>query len=862
MDGRRQPTRWRALLVGAGVVVLSLSAPTLWADESHTRYFEQLRRRGLYSLAEGYAISRLAQPNLPLVQRTDLALELSRTLAEHAGFVSEEQQAELWKRAGAVVDDERTRDPDNPREVLLAVQSAMVPAEEGAWLGGECELRPFDEPLTARARQACSTAIELLRVLDGQLGQPARDVKSTKKPVEGSPSSHELRAQLHRVRFQLAVSLRIRSELWPADSHERNRDVLDAEQTFRKLISGADDPLPFRAKLGLAVCARLKGDLERSQEMLTALEKLEPHPADEWLDEVVAERARLLLERHQGVDALALIVQTRSKRKRLTGELWLLQVRALASMRDAALKAKNPPLADQLKEQAEITLQRCDEQVGGYWSRRCHVAWESIRMAEKYGPALDAAMQQARADFLGGRIEAALKGYAEAERAATASGHADLAIDLGYTRASILLREKQFESAAAEFLRLAREFPKHARAPAAHLNGTYCLGRLYDQEQTPPRREVYIEALDRQIELFGSDATANDARFFKAQLEEQRSQAAAALPLYLQVPDEHPRAAEAQAGAARCYEAILVRMRERKLPTGEFVREAVETLSRFATPTNETVVEVTAPRAELALHLAALWLLTEPPRFDRAEPLLGTVLTQADQVPGDDEQVERWKRLRQRAAALRVVALAGSGRTLEAERLLKSIATAAPHDLLAIVERLAPFVTSDDRQRRQQYAELQLHAIERLTEHRDSLSKAERESLDRCLGRAYLAGGQLKQAVELYERLAKEASKDAARQREIAMQFETIDNREGVMLARQCWRRVESLTKPGSPEWLTARLGHITTSRKLDRLDEARKLLVVTKVLYPALGGGELQSRFAEIERQLGPDPSNGEASK
>ena len=840
-------------LLVAGVLAPGMAARGL-ADESHTRYFEQLRRRGLYSLAEGYSISRLAQPNVPLAQRTDLAVELSRTLAEHAGYASELQQAELWKRARAAVDDERTREPSNPREVLLVVQSAMVPASEGVWLKVECELRPFDEPLAARAREANSLAIDLLRAVERRLSEPAREATGTKRSSEGNPSSHELRVELHRVRFQLAVSLRSRAELMPTDSRERSIDLLDAEQSFRKVVGSADEPLPFRAKLGLAVCSRLRGEPERGHEMLTALEKIEPRPADELLDEVVAERARLLLARQRAVDAAELIVQTRSKRKRLTGELWFLQVQALASMRDAALQRKDQTLADQLREQAEITLQRCDEQVGGYWSRRCHVSWESIRTAEKYGPALDAAMQQARADFLAGRIEAALKGYADAERSATASGQTDLAFDLGYTRASILLREKQFEPAAIAFLRLAQEFARHSRAPAAHLNGAYCLGRLYEEKKTQARREAYTEALDQHVTLFASDPTADDARYFRAQLEEQRLQSSAALPLYLQVNETHPRAMEAQAGAARCYEAILVRMRERKLATGEFEREAVETLSRFAPSRDEAAAEWLAPQAELALHLAALLLLSEPPQFDRAERLLGSVLTNASRVTEDDEQAERWRRLRLRASALNVVALAGSGRPLDAERQMETLAAASPRDLLAIVERLAPFVASDDRQRRLQSVGLQLRAAERLAGQRASLTKPEQESLDRCFGRAYLASGQLAKAVELFGRLAADAPKDTARQRNIAMQLEAIDNRECQMLAKQCWRRIELSTKQGSPEWLLARLGVIATGSKLGQHEESRKLLDVTKLLYPELGGEELKSRFAEVERQLDAD--------
>ena len=848
MNGCGRRSRWWILLITGSGLVCTLMIGPLSADEKHTRYFEQLRRRGLYSLAEGYAISRLAQSNVSLTQRTDLAIELSRTLAEHAGYASEQQQAELWKRAKAVVDDERTREPANPREVLLVVQSAMVPASEGNWLKVECELRPFNEPLAIRARTANTSAIDLLRTVERRLSEPVRDANGTKRLTEGGPSSHELRMQLHLVRFQLAVSLRNRSELLPADSRERSIDLLEAEQTFRKLIGVSDDPLPFRAKLGLAACSRLKGDLERAHEMLTALEKVEPRPADELLDEMVAEKARLLLVREQAADAAALIVQTRSKRKRLTGELWFLQVQALASLRDAALQRKDQALADQLREQAEITLQRCDEQVGGYWGRRCHSSWESIRTAEKYGPALDAMMQQARADFLAGRIDAALKGYADAERSAVESGQTDLAIDLGYTRASILLREKQFELAAADFLRLARDFPSHSRAPAAHLNGAYCLGRLYDEKKTQARRESYTEALDRHVELFSNDSTADDARYFRAQLEEQRLQASAALSLYLQINAEHPRATEAHAGAARCYEAILLRMRDRKLPTSEFEREAVETLARF----DNSDAEWTAPQAELALHLAALLLLSEPPHFDRAERLLNSILANAGRVTDDDEQAGRWKRIRLRASALHVVALAGSGRPLEAQRQVNSLAAASPRDLLAIVERLAPFVASEDRQRRLQYVELQLRAAERLSGQRDSLTKPEQESLDRCLARAYLASGQLAKGVDLYARLASEAPKETTRQRDIALLLESIDDREALTLARQCWQRVESTTKQGSSEWLAARLGNIANSEKLGQHELALKLLTVTRVLYPALGGSEMQSRFEEVERQLG----------
>ena len=46
------------------------------------------------------------------------------------------------------------------------------------------------------------------------------------------------------------------------------------------------------------------------------------------------------------------------------------------------------------------------------------------------------------------------------------------------------------------------------------------------------------------------------------------------------------------------------------------------------------------------------------------------------------------------------------------------------------------------------------------------------------------------------------------------------------------------------PEWSQ-------TSSKLDEHQQARKLLNITKLLYPTLGGPELQTKFEAIERQL-----------
>lgn len=839
-----------------GLVLLSFAiqpAVALAVDESLSLYFDQLRQRGLFSIAESYAVSRLAQPALPRPRRIELTIELSRTIAHHAQFVSEQQQQDLWKRARSVVDDERNREPASPFALLLSSQAALVTAAEADWLRIECELRPFDDALSDRTRKLSAEAIQLLETAEQNLLAPQKEKKD---PTDG-PSSHMLRAALYRVRLALARSLRNRAELSPADSPQRVADLVAAESTARKLVNVTEELTSFYAKILITDCARLKGELARAEEMVSVLEKSLTDADREMLEATVAAHARILLDRHQAHNALELIVQLRSQKHQLPCELWYLQIRCLLAMRDMAVARKNTDLAKSLREQAEVTLQRCDEQVGGFWSRRCHQLWEATQSAEKYGPELDAVMQQARADFLGGRIDLALKGYASAELSARTTGQKDLAADLGYTRASILLNGKQYEAASTEFLRLASEYSQTPRAAASSLNAAYCLGRLYDEQKTQERRERYTKALDHQIESFAGDPTADDARFFKAQLEEQRLQSTAALPLYLKVSPTHPRADDAHAGAARCYETILLRMRDRKLPTAEFEQTAISTLQPFVTQLPMPPGLLTAAQGEVILHLASILVLIEPPQFDRAESLLNRLVQAAAEIKKEDGQFDHWNRLKQRAESLRVVALAGGGKPQEAERLVESLGAAAPRDLLLIVERLAPFVASTNRQRQTQYTALQLRVIDLLSKHRNALSREERDRLDQSLGKAYLANGQITKAVEIYEQQATATAKDPNRQREIATLLSELDQRECTVLAKQCWRRVESLTKQGTPEWLTARLGVITTSIRLNEQAEAKKLLALTRLLYPELGGSDLKPKFEAEERRLGMTPAS-----
>lgn len=844
------------------------------ADQAHTQYFEQLRQRGLFSLAEGEAISRLEADKLSLADKTQLSIELSRTLMEHAAFVTDEQREELWQRARTVVQDLLDQNPTSPRSLMLEGQLAVVAIAEATWLCGERLIRPFDDALSDQVQVTLNTAIQQLSDIEKLLTDPSREA-AAKRNQPGGPTAYELRSLLHQARWQIGLAWFHLAELAADDAEDQTKNIANAEQFLRRLTEAADEPLQSRVKVLLAACARLKRDFPRATQMLASLEKSDAQP-ELIRDAIAVEQARLLLGNGRPDEAAQLLLKVRSRRQRLTGEMWFLQTRALIALAEIAATKKQEALAASLQDQIKTTVDRCQSQVGGFWARRCRQLWDNSLTAKKYGPELDGLMQQARHDFTTGRVESSLEKYAAAEKIAVRDHQTELAMELGFTRASILLEQKQYELAAADFLRLVSDYPSQQRTARAHLLGTYALGRLYDEKKSQPRREAYTEALDRHLQDYANDVTVNDARLMKAQLEEQRLQATQALPLYLEVESTHARAAEAAAGAARCYETILKRMQERGLETNEFQREAMERLGRYLAAKKGSIDQWTMTDADVALRLASISLMSSPsnlsaaeqgvnpatkePRpgereadeshFDLAQRWLDLVSSFLTEQEKKDEAKDAAAALRQRMQPLRTVTLSARGRLAEAEQSLDAFAK-DDVALFSVIETWDRWLSSGTTADRATLAGLQLKAVKRVTDHKDQLSPAQRARLDQLLINASLATGDVTRAIESLKRISDSFAKDAAKQQEVAERLSILKEPEALKLAKQCWRRVESLTKPGSSAWMSARLHVLRLGLRQGQFDEARKLMQVTRVLYPELGGEEFKQEFDAIEAEL-----------
>ncbi|MCA9109261.1 MAG: hypothetical protein KDA52_04885, partial [Planctomycetaceae bacterium] len=107
---------------------------SLRADDDLSRYFAGLRQRGLYRVAESDCLRRLADDHLAPGERARLAIELSRTYAEHATYSAGEERDELWDQAEQVIQDSLDSGTSPSDRVWLEAQHAINLASKGAQL--------------------------------------------------------------------------------------------------------------------------------------------------------------------------------------------------------------------------------------------------------------------------------------------------------------------------------------------------------------------------------------------------------------------------------------------------------------------------------------------------------------------------------------------------------------------------------------------------------------------------------------------------------------------------------------------------------------------------------------------------------
>ncbi|MCA9117524.1 MAG: hypothetical protein KDA79_20785, partial [Planctomycetaceae bacterium] len=745
-------------------------------------------------------------------------------------------------------------------------------AARGEALRWQVELSPWDRELKARSIAQLDAAAAGLKQLEEKMAAMLRRAINARETEAGQPTPYELRSLLAGLQLQLAGTLADVARLREKEDPERTAALLDADQWLRRLAGGRDDEeLTILARLQLAEITRLRGDLPAADRMLNSVEKQQLSPV--LADSTTVHRVRWLLDNGQPHLAAERLTDYRRRRGILTGELGFLQVRATLAMRDIAAteKEKDEQLATELFEMAQLQIDRIRQETGGFWAWRAGQLLTEIEDRQRFGSEAAPLIREAAALYQQGKTDASLKLYATAAKEADEAENKALAAELRYTAASILLQSDQLDEAARLFLLVADQSPDADQAATAHLLHAWSLGRSYDAHRTKSNREAYTQALLSHRERFAGHPSSSDALWMLGLLAERRLQVSQAIQLYLQIPADHPRSTEARTAVARCFESILNRLRERGQSTVRWEQAAASRLREYTDSLPAAPARWNPLQAELALRTARIALQQQQPDYELAGRLVGRVVQSAPaNRPDTAESVTRpnqpatsgnWPSLVRLARQMQIVCLAGLGRPEVARQQIDLLGESSAAEVLEVLDGLSRLAETVPPETSRALGDLQLAAGSRLQEQRDQLSADQQNQLDRCLAEACLATNQPARAIELYQSLLQRQPANRELLETAGRQLSDFGTPQTAGLARELWRRLEATHQPGSIEWLQARYEVASAACLLREYDECRKLIRLTRVLYPRLGDDPaLREKFDRLSQKL--DRATGSTSR
>jgi hypothetical protein len=864
-------------------LLLAIASTSAASEPPATKsYFSGLRQRGLFDLAEGEALRRLNLAAGSHDERALLVSELARTFAEHAKYVEGREQADLWSRAEALVSDALKDNTTSGAAIELEVLRGELRFSQGATLRWLAELLPDQTDVSEKAIASLRSAVTVLTPLEQQIDRRLRDRMRGRTERTEPLSALELDELLTRVRLTLGRSELELARL--AESKDLSPHVTAAERWLEPVTKGAmsDDPT-WQAQVAMAEAARIAGQPETVRRRLAALDpSVLPERAK---DEIAAVSTKLLIDENKPERAVAFLIDYRRTRGALTGELRLLQIAGLDAAASKLVSSGNAAEAAELRAQIPTVVHWTEAEHGGYWAYRARLAARRAERYARYGGDVIAKVRQAESAAQSGDFDAAAASYGEASK--LAQSDVALASELESLRASMLLKGGRFQDAAETFLAISQKEIRPEKAAEAHLLSAYALGRFHDADPSAERRAAYVERLEEHRQRFQGSETAAEATMRLGRFYEQRRQYTQALPLYREVVQNAEYGPAAAAAIARCYENLLIFLRSAasKAKTREEATIREEQLSQWSKDALKELESLTArlravsaAEAPFSAHDAELALRTS-----------GIVLKYGDSIALADELLDRiqaslhaphlpeeevfWEGVRRSSRPLAIVSLAGRGRYGDAEQLVKSLSSASIGDVFAVVQQLAELADPDGGRTRNvtfgaaigevgpRLSDLRHSAIEILESRRAELAPPELRQLDTILARADLAEGRSQDAADSFAAALADRPRDKALLRQAATMLGDSGDSLAIAQAREYWRRLETLENNGSDEWFTARLHVIETSLTLGDIDEARKLLTVTRLLHPGLGGGELKAAFDALQRRLGAETAGDRKS-
>lgn len=818
---------WTSIAVGLLGVTLLVPPAAAQDLQSVASYFEALRERGLYGVAERYGLDRRAELPADSAEFVQLSVELSRTFALHAVLaVTDDEQAFLHQRAEEVLGDDLIRER-TPRAESVFLERAyrQIDRAENAWSLWKGD--PEDSAARVDAAKQLATARSALLAWIAQAKESAARPSDLVSPQD--LSRRELAGMAHQARLKSIDVVLLSAELAEGDA-ERARLLQTAEELMKPLAASAERGTTAALKAYSIRIARLTGD--EPQFRLLVRQASTDRQSMSLRQSAIAELARFELDQGRFEAAAQLLVDLKKSLGEISDGLRALHV-------EAVIGIAGRPGAD--RDSLLASAQSQNQRLTGRPRRRNEQLLLLARNADQYGAQAAVLVLRGQRRFRAGRREDSITAYRAAAEASTVpAGQAELQ----FMVASMLVDSQEFAGAIAECDRLTRATSISSIAAKASLLSAYCRGRLWSASRESADRKAYETALVEHLRRFSAEETVGDAAWMLQELAEQDRRWAAVVDFDARIPASHARSAESATRAVRAIQRALDELQTTGAPTadGRAAEQWTDEAGRFSERLLRTGGKDLAAARRI---LAASQLLASVPKPDFAR-----VLTIVDRIQPPADGSEDWQELTRNAAALRLICLTSTGQFADAAATLKQLQSVSMAELLGVLATLSEAGRSLTGMARAELGRLELETIRRIRLQREALSTAEQQLLVECEAEALFATGQCDEAARMFEQAV---ALNPSLLPRLAESLSMTGRKENLAKARDYWQQHESKQLQGSTRWFEARLNLARTLVALSESADCRKLIASTRIIYPELGGPELKQAFQEVEKRAAP---------
>ena len=545
--------------------------PTSIAAESTDQLFlEGLRDRRLFSLAESFCQQRLADSTLDDYQRIDLAIELSRTFAQHALHSASAEREVLWQRATAAIKALESQYSSHPRFVLARIQLALIVLAEAEFARQEREMNSASTIPAEAPRSKLRQAIQIMQSIEDEVRQQMRQPSTS----EARLSDQQLLSFQKHLNFQWARALRNQGLSYPEGSADRIGALSQALERLKPLAKlSVDQPVAWPSRLDQVVCNRLLGKSELARRQIDAIIQ-QRAPVDVQL-QALAEQMRIALLEGDLRQAVELAESDQPVGKSRSADFDLASLESFVAAWRAS--TSDPAQANRWQDRIAAKLDELGKVHGPYWKRRggmllTHVALQGIDPGN-----LELLVQTAQNFYASGQWDEAVQAYDRAASHAHEMGNVDRSFRLSYTAAQIREEQRNLVQAMKRFRALASEQRTHPRAGGVHLHAVWVAAERARQQQ-PNSLDDYIALLNEHLEYWPHTASADTARWWLGQISEHGGDWSAAINAYRGISINFESHEASIRAAGRCWKRWLD---ERRIAGEDVVKEASSAANFF-----------------------------------------------------------------------------------------------------------------------------------------------------------------------------------------------------------------------------------------------------------------------------------------